>query len=245
MSGPPFHILAKPEDIAKYVIAVGDPSRVELLSTLLGDTRIVNTHRGLLTVTGKYRDVDVTLATHGMGCPSASIVFEELGMLGAKYITRLGTTGGMKREMHIGDIVVATGAVYTCGGCGLGQYMPGICAPTSPDPELTCLIMKKLREIGVKYYAGPVYSSDAFYAEDPEFTARWSTRGVVAVEMEAAALFALGWMRGWRTATVLVVSDNLLSEKKEFATTKDLKNQFLVAAKVILDTYHDIEHGRK
>ncbi len=243
MSGPPYHILAKKGDVAENVIAVGDPGRVKVLSELLSDVRIVNEHRGLLTITGKYRDVNVTIATHGMGCPSAAIVFEELGMLGAKNIVRLGTTGGMKRELRIGDIIVATGAAYVSGGCGIGQYMPEACGPTSPDPMLTYLIMRKLRDMGIKYYAGPVFSSDAFYAEDPEFATKWSSRGVIAVEMESAILFTLGWMRGWRTATVLVVSDNLLSEKKEFAKTIDLKSQFLLAAKAILNVYYDLKHG--
>ncbi len=240
MSGPPFHILAKPGDIAENVIAVGDPGRVEILSTLLSDVRIVNEHRGLLTITGRYKDINVTIATHGMGCPSAAIVFEELGMLGAKNITRLGTAGGMRRELEIGDIVVATGAAYTRGGCGLGQYMPEACAPTAPDPELTYHIIKKLEEQGLKYYKGPVFSSDAFYAEDPGFAEKWSKRGVIAIEMEAAALFTLGWMRGWRTAAVLVISDNLLAEKQYLATSKELKDRIIEAAKAILEAYRTL-----
>ncbi len=237
MGGPPFHILAKPGDISEYVIAVGDPGRVRILSELLDDVRVVNEHRGLLTITGYYDGLRVSIATHGMGCPSAAIVFEELGMLGAKYITRLGTAGGMKKELEIGDIVVATGAAYTRGGCGLGQYIPEACAPTAPDPTLTHTIMKMLEKQGIKYYAGPVFSSDAFYAEDPGFARRWAERGVIAVEMEAAALFTLGWMRGWKTATVLVISDNLLEEKPHLATSEELKERINQAAKAILEAY--------
>ncbi len=240
MTGPPFHIKAKPGDIAENVIAVGDPGRVRILSELLEKPRIVNEHRGLLTVTGRYKDIDVTIATHGMGCPSAAIVFEELGMLGAKKITRLGTAGGMKEELEIGDIIVATGAAYTRGGCGLGQYLPEACAPTSPDPELTVEIMKALNEQGVKYYKGPVYSSDAFYAEDPGFARRWAERGVIAVEMEAAVLFTLGWMRNWRTAAVLVISDNLLAKKPHLATSEELKEKINKAAIAIMEAYRKI-----
>ncbi len=240
MSGPPFHIKAKPEDISENVIAVGDPGRVRILSELLEDPRIVNEHRGLLVITGNYKDIAVTVATHGMGCPSAAIVFEELGMLGAKKITRLGTAGGMKEELEIGDIVVATGAAYARGGCGLGQYVPEACSPTSPDPELTAEIMRSLDESGIKYYKGPVFSSDAFYAEDPGFARRWAERGVIAVEMEAAALFTLGWMRGWRTAAVLVISDNLLAEKPHLATSEELRERIDKAALAILEAYRRI-----
>ncbi|ADI31417.1 purine-nucleoside phosphorylase [Staphylothermus hellenicus] len=235
------HIKAKPGEIAENVIAVGDPGRVKILAELLDDYKVVNEHRGLLVITGNYKDIRVSIATHGMGCPSAAIVFEELGMLGARKITRLGTAGGMREDLEIGDIVVATGAAYTRGGCGLGQYMPEACAPTSPDPVLTTKIMEKLSGTGTRFYSGPVFSSDAFYAEDPGFAKKWSSRGVIAVEMEAAILFALGWMRGWRTAAVLVISDNLLSEKEEFATSEELKEKINIAAKAVLEAYRSLK----
>lgn len=237
MSGPPFHIKARPGDIAENVIAVGDPGRVKILSELLEDIRIVNENRGLLTVTGKYKDKPVTIATHGMGCPSAAIVFEELGMLGAKRIVRLGTTGGMRGDIEIGDIVVATGAAYPQGGCGIGMYLGGSCGPTAPDPILTTRISEELDKMGIRYYMGPVFSSDAFYAEDPEFARKWSKKGVIAVEMEAAILFVLGWMRGWSTAAVLVVSDNLLAEKKYLATSEELKERIKQVARAILEVF--------
>ncbi len=237
MGGPPFHILARRGDVAENVIAVGDPGRVRILSELLRDTRVVNEHRGLLVVTGRYGDTPVTIATHGMGGPSAAIVFEELGMLGAKRIVRLGTTGGMLREMKIGDIVVATGAAYPRGGNSIGQYVPDACMATSPSPQLTTRIISQLHGLGEKPWIGPVFSSDAFYAEDPGFAEKWSHRGVIAVEMECAALFGLGWMRGWETACVLVVSDNLLAEKPELATSEQLRERILVAARAVLEAF--------
>ncbi|MEM4005372.1 MAG: nucleoside phosphorylase, partial [Desulfurococcaceae archaeon] len=84
----PIHIKASSEDIARNVITSGDPGRVDLLSTLLTDAKIVNTHRGLKTITGYYKNSRVTIATHGIGAPSAAIVFEELHQLGARRIIR-------------------------------------------------------------------------------------------------------------------------------------------------------------
>ncbi len=242
---PPFHILARRGDVAERVIAVGDPGRVRILSEMLEDVRIVNEHRGLLTVTGSYRGVPVTVATHGMGGASAAIVFEELGMLGAKTIVRLGTTGGMVRDMGIGDIVVATGAAYPRGGNAIGQYVPDACMATSPSPRLTTRIIEKLYTLGEKPWIGPVFSSDAFYAEDPGFAEKWSRRGVIAVEMECAALFGLGWMRGWETACVLIVSDNLLSEKQELATSEELRERINKAAKAVLEVFAEEARGRQ
>ncbi|MGC9012338.1 purine-nucleoside phosphorylase [Thermogladius sp.] len=234
------HIKARPGDIAKNVIAVGDPGRVDLLSQLLEERRVVNEHRGLKVVTGTYKGVKVSIATHGIGCPSAMIVFEELGILGARRFVRVGTTGGLRRDIRVGDVVVATGAGYTQGGCGLGQYMPGICGATSPHPVLTARIMESLSRHGVRFLAGPVYSSDAFYAEDPSFAEKMSHLGFVAVEMEAAGLFALGWMRGWETAAVLVVSDVLPSEEKVFLTTAELADKFTSVAKAVLDVFSEL-----
>jgi len=94
----PLHILAKPEDIAPRVITSGDPARVKQLASYLEDARLVNENRGFLVYTGKYKGVDVTVATHMIGAPSAAIVFEELIMLGAKLIVRFGTCGGFLPE---------------------------------------------------------------------------------------------------------------------------------------------------
>lgn len=234
------HIKARPEDIAPNVIAVGDPGRVDILSALLSDTRVVNTHRGLKVVTGHFKGTPITIATHGVGSPSAAIVFEELYRLGTRRIVRLGTAGGIRKDTKIGDIVVATGAAYTQNGCGLGQYMPGICGATSPDPLLSARVIEELEKTGVDFKLGPVFSSDAFYAEDPRFAERMEHYGMVAVEMEAAALFALGWMRGFGTACVLVLSDVLHGEEalKVYLTTDELADKFLLAAKVVLEVYH-------
>jgi len=233
----PIHLKVKPGDIARNTIVVGDPARAELLSKLLENTRVVNVNRGFLTYTGRYKDVEVTIATHGVGCPSAMIVFEELGLMGAKRFVRIGTAGGLIEDLKIGDIVVAAGAVYGIGGCGLNQYMPGACAASAPHPVLTTRIIEEFERRGLKYRLGPVYSSDAFYAEDIDFARKWGSRGVLAVEMEAAGLFSLGWIRGWETAAVLVISDNLVHGKEVYASTSELSEVFTRVAEAVLEVY--------
>lgn len=235
----PIHIRASRGEVASNVIACGDPYRVELLKQLLEEQRVVNTHRGLLTVTGRFKGVEITLATHGIGGPSAAIVFEELVQLGAKRIVRLGTTGGIRRDTRVGDIIVATAAAYNIGGCAVGQYMPGLCGATGADPVLTYQIMQELEKHGINYKYGPVFSSDAFYAESEDFAERMERYGIVAVEMEAAVLFALGWMRGFQAACVLVVSDVLHKEgeKGVFLTTSELANIFLKVGEAIMEVF--------
>ncbi|MEZ0393822.1 MAG: purine-nucleoside phosphorylase [Desulfurococcaceae archaeon] len=230
------HIKAREGDVARNVIVVGDPARVDLISRLLEVPRVVNEHRGFKVVTGSYRGMPVTVATHGIGCPSASIVFEELAKLGGRRFVRIGTTGGLRPGMSVGDVVVATGAGYTAGGCSLGQYMPGVCGATSPHPILTARIVEELNRRGIKHWLGPVFSSDAFYAEEEGFAERMSKLGFVSVEMECAALFALGWMRGWETSAVLVVSDVLVGPSKGvFLTTAELADKFTAVASAVLE----------
>lgn len=236
MTGPPFHILARKEDIASRAIVVGDPARAYILRNLLKHSKVVNEHRGLLTITGEYRGIPITIATHGIGGPSSAIVFEELGMLGVRVFVRLGTAGGLVPNLKIGKIVVASSAAHYLGGT-IGQYVPNICMANGAHPELTYKIMQELMRRNIDFTLGPVLSSDAFYAEDPDFARKWAGYGLVAVEMECATLFALGWMRDWKTACVLVISDNLLDMEKEpkFATTMDLKQVFIGIAEAVLD----------
>ncbi len=242
----PIHLAdASKGDIAENVIACGDPYRVELLQQLLEDSRVVNKHRGLLTVTGYYKGTRITLSTHGIGAASAAIVFEELHQLGAKRIVRLGTTGGIRKDTRLGDVVVATAAAYPEKGCALGQYMPGLCGATGADPVLTSQIMQALKDHGVEYKYGPVFSSDAFYAESGELAEVLERYGIVSIEMEAAVLFALGWMRGFQTAAVLVVSDVLHTKELSsvFLTTKELSEIFIKVAKAIMDVYSKFYKG--
>ncbi|OYT61501.1 MAG: 5'-methylthioadenosine phosphorylase [Thermofilum sp. ex4484_15] len=242
MKGPPFHIRAKPEEIAAKVIVAGDPARVNQLATLLERAKIVNENRGFITYTGNYKGEEITIATHGIGAPSATIVLEELIMLGARVVIRLGTCGALVRELRKGDLIVASGAAYLGGGSAVSAYLPGACMPTAPHPEVTTALINVCKRYGVKYALGPVVSSDAFYAEDPDFVRKWSKIGIIAVEMECAALFALGWMRRVKTGALLIVSDSLVrEEEKELATAEELKEVIRRAGELALEALKEVK----
>ena len=237
----PVHILAKREDIAEKVITAGDPERVKQVASYLDEAKLVNENRGLLVYTGEYKGVPVTIATHGIGAPSANIVFEELRMLGAKVIIRLGTAGSLHEKIRVGDFIVVSGAAYIHGGNSIGMYVPGCCMPTAPSPDVTVELIREAEALGEKVFLGPVFSSDAFYAEDPEFVSTWSKRGVLAVEMECAGLFSLGWLRGFKTGALLVISDTLVGIKTEMLTAKELAPRVEKASKVVLNTIVKID----
>ncbi len=231
----PIHLKVNEGDIAERVVVAGDPERVEYVSRkFLEKPRLVNTNRGLIAYTGEYGGVRVSIVTHGMGVPSALIVLEELIQVGAKAVVRLGSCGAMVPGMKIGDVVIPTGASYYPGGAYYQYYKEQICAPAVPDFSLLRALVDATEERGLTYKLGPVLSSDAFYAEDPNFAKKWASRGVVAVEMECAGVFLVGLMKGIKTASLLLVSDSLV-EDLGFADAKVLNRYVDKAAEVVLD----------
>lgn len=231
----PLHILAEPGSLAKRVIVAGDPARVKQLAGYLENPRLINENRGLLVYTGMYKGIPVSVATHGIGAPSATIVFEELAMLGAKIIIRLGTAGALHPNLDIGDMVVAAGAVYLCNGNSLGMYTPGYCYASAPSPDVTMNLVEAAGEAGEQVTVAPVFSSDAFYAENPGFAQQWAERGVAAVEMECAGLFGLGWMRGFKTGALLIISDSLVKGKDEMLTARELAPRVEKASRIVFE----------
>jgi 5'-methylthioadenosine phosphorylase len=229
----PAHIKAKPGEVAESVIAVGDPARAEQVAGILRGARLVNSNRGLLTFTGRYGRREVTVATHGLGGPSSAIVFEELRILGAKTIVRLGTVGAMVNELRVGDFIIPTGAAYSEGS--LKMYVPDGELPAVPDARLTARLADVCGRGGMRHRLGLVFSSDAFYNEDRTFVRRWAARGVVGVEMECATLFTLGLLKGFRAASLLIVSDSLVKEgEKEVVLADGLRPYVMSGAKAVL-----------
>lgn len=230
----PIHLEIREGRVAERVLMAGDPARVKYLSELLDDARLVSESRGFLTYTGHYKGFPVTIATHGVGMPSALIVMEELIAYGGRYFVRLGTAGALVSGLRVGDVVIATGAAHHLGGVFRQYYGEDVCGPSTPDFTLLKKIVEVADEKRVKYVLGPVFSSDAFYAEDPAFAVKWSSRGLVAVEMECAGLFTLSLMRGVKTACVLVVSNSLV-EDLGYASSEYLREKIIEVAEVVLE----------
>ena len=231
----PIHLRVNPGDIAERVIIVGDPERARQLSELLINARLVNENRGLITYTGKYNGIDITVATHGIGAPSAAIIIEELVSMGARLIVRLGTAGALRREVGLGDVIVPTGTAYNYGGI-YTQYLGSFIAyPAIPNYRLVNELVKNLESIGAKPWIGPVYSSDAFYAED-DLVNILGSRGFLGVEMETAILFLLGLIRNVKTAAVLIVSNNLTEGRAgRFLTASELRDGVLRISRAVLN----------
>jgi purine-nucleoside phosphorylase len=145
-----------------------------------------------------------------MGTPSLSIVVEELLRLGAQRLIRVGTCGGIGKGLKTGDLVVATAACPTDGSTR--TYLHGDAYAPAADFKLTRALVDAATASGIEPWTGLIASVDVFYNPDPDYAKRWRERGVLALEMEASALFLLAARGGVQAACALTVSDVLSEE---------------------------------
>jgi len=216
---PQIHLRAEQGDYAPLVLLPGDPNRAtrvaEMLDGGLERTRLVNEHRKLLGYTGTWHGQPVSVQTSGIGTPSLSIVVEELLRLGARRLVRIGTCGGIGPGVRTGDIVVATAAVPLDGATR--TYLHGDPFAPAADFGLTRALVDAAQAKGVEAHVGSVASVDVFYNPDADYASKWRGRGVLAFEMEAAALFYLasreaGAGKDVKAGCILTVSDVLSEE---------------------------------
>jgi uridine phosphorylase len=195
---PPETVHLRPTALlSERVLLPGDPGRALMLAqALLEQPRMFNHHRGLWGYTGAARDGEpLTIQATGMGGPSAAIVLHELIALGARRAVRVGTCGALAPGLALGELVVAREAIAAD---GTSQAL-GAQERVAADPTLTRALMRAAPDA----HDGAVVSVDLFYEDgDPG-----AGRDAIAVEMEAAALFALGARAGIAVGCVLVVSD--------------------------------------
>jgi purine-nucleoside phosphorylase len=202
----PIHVRAEKGDYAEACLVPGDPLRAKYIAeNFLEGAEQKNWERGMLGYTGTFNGKPVSVQSTGMGCPSAAIVIEELHMLGVKRILRIGTCGGLQPDLKLGDLIVAVSAVPQ--DATAIHYLAGESHTPTADWDLVHGAVHAAKELGKPVRVGPIVSSDIFYDPDKERAQRWSDRGILAVEMEAAVLFTLGALRGFKAGCLLTVSD--------------------------------------
>jgi len=194
--------------VAERVLLPGDPGRALRLAQLLLDTpKMLNHNRGLWGYTGAAADGEpLTIQATGMGGPSAAIVCEELIALGARRLVRVGTCGALAADLELGSLLIADAALPEDGA----SRALGAGAPLASDPAL----LAGLRGAAGGARSGLVVSADLFYDPDPDRAARWIAAGALAVEMEAATIFAVAARHGATAACVLCVSDLVASRER-------------------------------
>ena len=208
-----FHIRCRAGDVGRYCILPGDPGRCEVIASYFDDPVKIQSNREYTTYTGTLLGEKVSVCSTGIGGPSAVIAMEELTKIGADTFVRVGTCGGIKLDVKAGDVVVATGAVRMEGASR--EYAP-IEFPAVADYRVLRSLVESAGELGYTWHAGPVQCKDSFYGQhDPgrmpvsyELLNKWEAwkrLGVLASEMESAALFTCAAALGVRCGTVLHV----------------------------------------
>ena len=211
LSYPTPHIDAVPADIAPTVLMPGDPLRAKFVAeNFLTDAVLFNNVRGVQGYTGTYRGTRVSVMASGMGMPSIGIYSYELyEAFDVEQIIRIGSAGAMQKGLHLGELVLGMGACTDSNYAahyGLGGTFAPIC-----DFSMLQTATRLAEEKGLTYHVGNLLSTDVFYGESEEFTRRWADMGVLAVEMEAAALYMNAAKCGKRALAVCTVSDSLVT----------------------------------
>ena len=223
---PTPHIEAKQGDFADTVIMPGDPLRAQFIaSTYLTDAKLVNNVRRISGYTGYYKGKRVSVMASGMGQPSMGIYSYELfAFYNVKNIIRVGTCGAMDKDLHARDIVIGMGAC-TNGNYAAQYNLPGTFCPIA-DYNLVKKAVDTCEKMGLKYKVGNILSSDMFY-DDASSALEWTKVGVLAVEMESAALYCNAARLGKSALCICTVSDsfvypeeNTSSEERRSAFTK-------------------------
>ena len=221
---PTPHIGAKFGEIAETVIMAGDPLRVKLMAEKFLENPIqFNNVRGMLGYTGTYMGKRVSVMGHGMGIPSIGIYSYELyNFYGVKTIIRVGSAGSIRMDLNLGDLIIALGAC-TDSNYAATFELPGTFAPIA-DFDLARQAADTCERLGFKYRVGNVMTSDRFYNENPH-TDKWTNMGVLAVEMEVAALYMNAARSGNRALGILTISDHVLTG--EATTAEERQNTFI------------------
>lgn len=210
-----YHIGLSKKDVSgiKYAVLPGDPDRCELIASLCDKHEHLGTNREYNSYIGYLGNEKILIISTGMGGPSTAICVEELHILGINNLIRVGTCGGMQLDVDPGDLIIATSAVRSEGTSK--EYLPIEC-PAVADFELLSSIINEVKKENIPYHVGVVHSKDSFYGQhEPErmpvyndLKTKWKAyikAGVLASEMETAALYSVASVLKMKAVTILLV----------------------------------------
>lgn len=235
------HNMARSGDFAKTVLMPGDPLRAKFIAeTFLENAKLVNNVRGIQGYTGAYHGTPVSVMASGMGCPSMAIYSTELYRdYGVENILRIGSAGAISGRLKLRDVVAAQGA---CTNSAFAtQYgLPGTFAPIA-DFKLLETAVAVARARGVEMPVGNLVSTDNFY-DVGNRTLEWGKMGVLAVEMEAAALYCVAASFGKRALALCSISDHLLTGEE--LPPAERETTFTTMMEIALETAAAMENEK-
>ena len=215
------HIGAAPGDVAPRILLPGDPLRAKWIAeTFLDDPRCYTEVRGMLGFTGTWHGTPVSVQGSGMGQPSLAIYAQELFReYDVRSIVRVGSCGALVESLAVRDIVIASGA---CTDSSMNRVtFDGLDYAPVADFGLLRAAVEAAEHRGTDVRVGLVFSSDSFYASRPELTRRMVDYGVLAIEMEASALYTIAAQHGRRALAVCTVSDHIVTGEQTSAAERE------------------------
>ncbi|MCL1988049.1 MAG: purine-nucleoside phosphorylase [Firmicutes bacterium] len=234
MNVPTPHITAKAGEFAKTVLMPGDPLRAKFIAeTYFENPKLINEIRGMLAYTGTYKGQPISVMGSGMGMPSMGIYSYELfNFYEVDNIIRVGSAGGIRKDLKLGDIVAGIGA-STDTNFASNYKLPATFAPTA-DYNLLRKAQTSADKIGVNLVVGNILSSDTFYVEDFTDFEKWLKMGILAVEMEAAALYLTAARAGKAALCLCSISDTIFG--KEAMGADERRTAFTQMMEIALGT---------
>ena len=228
------HIAAKNGEIADTVLLPGDPKRAKWIAENFLENVVCYTDiRGMLGFTGTYKGKRISVQGTGMGIPSMSIYITELMKdYGVKTLIRVGSAGSYQEDVKIRDIVVAL-STSTDSNINNRRFKGASFAPTV-NFDLLSKVLKTAEEKNIKIKAGNILTSDEFYNDDPTYFKKWAEFGVLAVEMETAALYTLASKYKAKALSILTISDSLVSP--EITSSEEREKTFNEMIELALET---------
>lgn len=225
---------AKKGEIAESILLPGDPLRAKFIAeNYLDNPKCYNEIRGMLGYTGTYKGVPVSVQGTGMGMPSMGIYsWELMSYYGVKNLIRIGSAGSFQEEVKIKDVVfgvsTSTDSNYAHTFNLNGTYSP--CA----DFELLMKAKASADKLGISVHAGNIVSCDVFYEEQEDWWKSWAKMGVLAVEMEAAALYMNAAYHGAKALCIVTISDHFITSER--STAEEREKSFTDMMKIALET---------
>lgn len=225
---------AKKGDIAESILLPGDPLRAKFIAeNFLENPKCYNEIRGMLGFTGTYKGVPVSVQGSGMGMPSMGIYsYELIKEYGVRNLIRVGSAGSFHENIKLMDLVAGL-AASTDSNWQHTYSLPGIFAP-SCSFELLMKMKQAADELNIRFHAGNIVSCDVFYEDDPDWWKSWAKMGVLAVEMEAAALYMNASRLGANAIAIVTISDHFITGGR--LTSEEREKSFTDMMKLALET---------
>ncbi|MFB6086475.1 MAG: nucleoside phosphorylase [Halodesulfurarchaeum sp.] len=202
------HLQVEADELNDIALLPGDPGRVDRIAGHCENPTTVAENREYKVVNATHEGVDLTIVSTGIGSPSAAIAVEELERVGVKTVIRVGTIGALQADIEIGDMIVATGASKDE---GTSKRYERTEYPAVPDYDVLTALVDAAEERDEAVHVGPIATDDAFYAETDAYVESWEASGILAVEMEAAAIFTLARRKGMNAGAICTVDGNLVA----------------------------------